>query len=110
MSDEKTKDAGMTRLSFIKASAGAAAGVAAVGVPVGAAASSKEEVGVPTKPSTPTPPEPIVAYVRNAERGEVTVVSGTSEMTYRDRALARRLLKAAPRHSTKGGGTDVLAS
>ena len=37
-----------------------------------------------------------MAYVRDAERGEVTVMSGTGETTYRDPALARRLLAAAP--------------
>lgn len=40
-------------------------------------------------------PEPIVVYVRDARRGEVTVLHGTNEITYRDRALVRRLLKAA---------------
>jgi hypothetical protein len=39
--------------------------------------------------------EPIVVYVRDARRGEVTVLHGTRELTYRDRALVRRLLKAA---------------
>jgi hypothetical protein len=38
----------------------------------------------------------VVAYVRNAKRGEVTVMSGTREVTYRDPALVKRLLKAAP--------------
>jgi hypothetical protein len=41
------------------------------------------------------PEEPLVAYVRDAERGEVTVTSGTSEHTYRDRVLVQRLLRAA---------------
>src|SRR5437879_3990048 len=110
MSDDKTDKAGMTRLSFIKASAGAAAGAAAIGVP-GAAALARDEGGRPTDPTTPTPREPVVAYVRSAERGEVTVVSGTRERTYHDRALVRRLLNAAPNHSqAKGGGKDVLAS
>ena len=98
MSDEKTEGTGMTRLSFLKASAGAAAGVAAVTVP-GAAAAAGEQAGVPTHPSARTPREPVVAYVRDAGRGEVTVVSGTREITYRDRALTRRLMKAAPRHA-----------
>jgi hypothetical protein len=102
MSHEKRKDGGMTRLSFIKASAGAAAGVAAVSVP-GAAALQAEEASVPMHPSSHTPREPVIAYVRDAKRGEVTVVSGTNEMTYRDRALTRRLLKAAPRHATRKG-------
>jgi hypothetical protein len=51
-----------------------------------------------------------MAYVRNAERGEVTVMSGTSETTYRDHALVRRLLAAAPKDSiVDGGGIDVIA-
>jgi hypothetical protein len=111
MSDEETKHAGMTRLAFIKASAGAAAGVAAINVPGAAAAARDEEAGVATSPSTRTPREPVVAYVRSAKHGEVTIVSGTHETTYRDRALVRRLLRAARRHSKlRGGGKDVLAS
>jgi hypothetical protein len=108
MSDEKTEGGGVTRLSFIKASAGVAAGMAAVGVPA-AAALSGEEAGVPTEPSSLTPREPVVAYVRDAERGEVTVMSGTSERTYRDRALVKRMLTAAPQDAAQNGGIDVVA-
>src|SRR4029077_2433733 len=90
MSDERTEGGGMTRLSFIKAGAGAAAGVAAISVPGAAAARSREEAGVETHPSSSTPREPVIAYVRNEKRGEVTLVSGTKETTYRDRALVRR--------------------
>jgi hypothetical protein len=108
MSDESRKDGGLTRLSFLKASAAAAAGAAAVGAPAAALASEKS--GVATKPSSGNPPEPVMAYVRDARRGEVTVMSGTSETTYRDRALVKRLLDAAPTESTvNGGGLDVLA-
>jgi hypothetical protein len=39
--------------------------------------------------------EPVVVYVRDARRGEVTVLHGSRETTYRDRALVKRLLKAA---------------
>ncbi|HEV3283411.1 MAG TPA: hypothetical protein VG010_04345 [Solirubrobacteraceae bacterium] len=110
MSHENPEAEGITRLSFIKASAGVAAGVAAIAVP-GAAAASAETGGVPIDPSSTSPREPVMAYVRDAERGEVTVMSGTGETTYRDPALARRLLAAAPdQSSTNGGGTDVLAS
>jgi hypothetical protein len=109
MSDEKPKEAGVTRLSFLKAGAGAAAGAAAVGVPA-AAVLSGEKKGVVTEPSSPAPREPVMAYVRNADRGEVTVMSGTSETTYRDRALVKRLLDAAPQDTTlNGGGLDVIA-
>jgi hypothetical protein len=103
MAERKTEDGGLTRLSFIKASAGLAAGAAAIGVPA-AGALSAEEKGVAIEPSSPSPSEPVMAYVRDAERGEVTVMSGTGETTYRDRALTRRLLAAAPEGPTTNGG------
>ncbi len=95
MTDETNERSGVTRLSFIKTSAGVAAGMAAAGVPV-ATARADEEAGVETEPSTPTPPEPVTAYVRDPRRGEVTVLSQTGEKTYRDRALVKRLMAAAP--------------
>jgi hypothetical protein len=108
MSDEK-REGGVTRLSFLKASAGAAAGAAAVGVPA-AAVLSNESKGRVTEPSSGNPSEPVMAYVRDAERGEVTVMSGASETTYVDRSLAKRLLSAAPKDSAvNGGGIDVIA-
>ena len=33
--------------------------------------------------------------IRDPRRGEVTVLSGRTERTYRDKVLAKRLLKAA---------------
>ena len=108
MSDEGRKDRGFTRLSFLKAGAGAAAGAAAIGVP--AAVVAGQEKGVVTEPSTQPPREPVMAYVRDAQRGEVTIVSGTNETTYRDRGLVKQLLDAAPADSlANGGGIDVLA-
>jgi hypothetical protein len=109
MSDGSREEGGVTRLSFLKASAAAAAGAAVVGAPVAAALAS-EKSGVATEPSTGNPSEPVMAYVRDAKRGEVTVMSGTSETTYRDRALVKRLIDAAPTESNlNGGGPDVLA-
>jgi hypothetical protein len=100
---------GVTRLSFIKASAGLAAGAAAISLPV-ATLLPEDKGGVVTEPSSPNPREPVMAYVRDADLGEVTVMSGTRETTYRDRALVKRLLAAAPQDSTvNGGGIDVLA-
>ena len=109
MTDKTPDEGGVTRLSFLKVSAGAAAGAAAIGVPV-AAAVANDKPAVPVDPASPTPREPVVAYVRDAERGEVTLVSGTSEVTYRDRTLVKRLLAAAPNDSPlTGGGADVIA-
>ena len=95
----------VSRRSFIKASAGVAAGSAAVAVPAAVVAGRGPNDVV--KPSSPAPAEPVMAYVHDARRGEVTVLSGTSETTYRDPALAKRLLAAAEQQST--GGEDVIA-
>ena len=38
----------------------------------------------------------MIAIVRDVKRGEVTVMKGEREVTYRDKALVKRLLKAAP--------------
>jgi hypothetical protein len=94
VSKQKAEGGGVTRLSFIKAGAGVAAGAAAVAIP---AAAQAHQEGVVTTPSSENPAEPVMAYVRDAKRGEVTVMSGTRETTYRDPALARRLIKAAPK-------------
>ena len=96
MEPERTEDSGVSRLSFIKASAGVAAGMAAASVPI-AAAAARDQKGIEAEPSGATPSEPVTAYVRDAQRGEVTVLSGTGEKTYRDRALVKRLLDAAPK-------------
>ena len=113
MSTDKTEGDGVTRLSFLKASAGAAAGAAAIAVPAAVVAQEKSSAEKPaevTEPSSPNPPEPVMAYVRDPRRGEVTVMSGTSETTYRDPALAKKLLGAAPKDGIlNGGGIDVLA-
>jgi hypothetical protein len=108
MSPDKTEGDGVTRLSFLKASAGAAAGAAAIAVP--AAVTSGDKPSVVGEPSSATPREPVMAYIRDADRGEVTVMSGTSETTYRDPALVKKLLGAAPQDGlVNGGGIDVLA-
>jgi hypothetical protein len=108
MSPDKTEGDGVTRLSFLKASAGAAAGAAAIAVP--AAVTSGDKPSVVGEPSSATPREPVMAYIRDADRGEVTVMSGTNETTYRDPALVKKLLGAAPQDGlVNGGGIDVLA-
>ena len=110
MTDKAPDEKGVvTRLSFLKASAGAAAGAAAVGVPI-ASAISTDQPGVPVEPHGTTPHEPVMASVRDADRGEVTLMSGTQEVTYRDRNLVKRRLNAAPNGpQVTGEGIDVLA-
>jgi len=41
------------------------------------------------------PHEPIIAIIRDARKGEITVLSGKTEKTYVDKTLVKRLLKAA---------------
>jgi hypothetical protein len=80
-----------------------------IGVPT-AAALTDQSGKVVKQPSPRTPQEPVVAYVRDAERGEVTVVAGTAETTYRDPALVKRLLSAAPAEAIgNGDGANVIA-
>lgn len=105
MSAEQSPAGGVTRLSFMKVSATAAAGAAAIAVPAAVVLAS-ESPGVQIDPATAPKADSVMAYVRDEVRGEVTVVSGGSEMTYRDPALVKRLLAAAP----QSGGTNVLAS
>ena len=67
-----------------------------------AAAAAIEPGALETTPSGPLPQEPIVAVIRNAELGEITVLSGTTEKTYTDKLLVKRLLKAAGRNHKQG--------
>ncbi|MGD0386833.1 MAG: hypothetical protein ABSB73_11960 [Solirubrobacteraceae bacterium] len=95
-----TSASARSRRSFLQATAGAAAGVAVVatGPKLAAAAlqgaTAAAPLGAITKPSGPPPAETVMAYVRDAARGEVTVLSGTHETTYLDPELAKRLIAA----------------
>jgi hypothetical protein len=83
----------VSRRSFLK-TAGVATGAAAIAASP-AAASAIQPSAIETMPSGALPHEPIVAIIRDADLGEVTVLSGRTEKTYRDKVLVRRLLKAA---------------
>jgi hypothetical protein len=96
-------DEGTSRRAFLAGGAGAAAGVAVIlATPKvvsvldsqghGTAVDAKGGV---TEPAGPAPREPVTDSVRNEHRGEVTVMSGTRETTYKDPALVKRLLDAA---------------
>jgi hypothetical protein len=86
-----------SRRAFLK-SAGVATGAAAISASPAVAAAMEPET-VETTPSGKMSPEPVVAIVRDASLGEVTVLSGTTEKTYKDRALARRLLRVAEQNN-----------
>jgi hypothetical protein len=86
-----------SRRSFIKASAGVAAAGAAVTAPAAIAAQRASNPPAPKviSPSSRLPKEPVTAVIRDAAKGEITILSGTRETTYRDRALVDRLMAAA---------------
>src|SRR5271156_6933213 len=94
---------GTSRRAFLQGPAGAAAGAAVILATPKVAAIAVDNAGssVPTDPKTgvtkasgPAPAGPGKAYARHAERGEVTVMSGKQETTYRDPVLVKRLLEA----------------
>ncbi len=91
----------INRLTFLK-TAGVATGMAAISSSP-ALAAAVEPGAVETTPGGPIPGETIIAVVRDAGRGEVTVLSGSTEKTYTDRALVKRLQKvAAGNHKRQG--------
>jgi uncharacterized protein with LGFP repeats len=100
----QARDGGISRRSLITTSAGVAttAAVAAVG-PAAAIGLLEAPAVAVAAPSTHTPADPVVAYVRDAARGEVTVISGQCERTFRDVALVKRLLAAGACASGNGG-------
>ena len=96
MSKEKTPSSPrhVSRRGFLQSTAAAATGAAVVAAPAIAvkALEGGNDAARVTEPSGPPPREPLTAYLRSADKSEVTVMSGTSETTYRDPVLAQRLL------------------
>src|SRR5271167_3644839 len=92
LADAATSE-GTSRRAFLQGTAGAAAGaavilatpkVATIALDSSGSSVPAEPKAVVTKASGPAPAEPVTAYVRDAERGEVTVMSGKKETTYKD--------------------------
>jgi TAT (twin-arginine translocation) pathway signal sequence len=71
----------VSRRGFVKTSAAAAAGVTVVGALVAERAQAAGS-------------EPVVAYVGDPSKGEISVMSGDREVTVRDRDLAARIARA----------------
>jgi hypothetical protein len=73
-----------TRRGFVKSSAGAAASVTVIGALVAGQADAE---GVAS--------EPVVAYVSDPRRGEISVMVGEREVSVRDRKLAAQIVRAS---------------
>ena len=93
---------GQSRRTFLRTSGGVATGIAVTVLPTGmvalaapAAADAKTAPAQAVHPEGDVPEETVMAYIHDAKQGIVTVVSGTTERTYRDPALAKRLSDAA---------------
>jgi hypothetical protein len=76
----------LTRLGFVKTSAGAAASITAVGALVASQADADEG---------PVTSESVVAYVKDPSNGEISVMSADREVTVHDRKLAAKIARAA---------------
>jgi hypothetical protein len=95
---------GLNRRSFLHTSGGVATGIAVTVLPTGVVALAAPAADAKAEPAPrridpdgDVPQETVMAYVHDAKHGVVTVVSGTTEKTYSDPALAKRLLDAASR-------------
>jgi hypothetical protein len=76
----------LTRRGFVKNSAVTAVGMTAIGaIAADAAGADSDEVGS----------EPVVAYVSDPSKGEISVMKGDREVQLRDRRLARDISRAA---------------
>jgi hypothetical protein len=73
----------LTRAGFVKSSAAAVIGASAIGAIASAAAEADEHPGN----------QPVVAYIKNPSKGEISVMSGEREVVLRDRRLAARLAR-----------------
>jgi hypothetical protein len=76
----------LTRRRFVKNSAGTMAGAAGIGALIAAQAEADESIAGS---------EPVVAYVSDPRKGEISVMAGEREVTVRDRKLAARIVRSA---------------
>jgi anaerobic selenocysteine-containing dehydrogenase len=74
----------VTRRGFVKNSAAAAAGMTAVGAIVAQQADA----------DVVSEAEPVVAFVSNPRKGEISVMTGKREVTVRDPKLAASIVRA----------------
>ena len=76
----------LTRRGFVKNSAAATAGMTVLGALLTEAADADPKIHGS---------EPVVAYVRDARKGEISVMAGDREVHVHDPKLAARIARAA---------------
>jgi hypothetical protein len=100
----------VSRRRFLaSASAGVAAGVAATVAATSGIAAVESLLAAPAAaPAAPEEPDltpvggQVMAHIRNAATGEISVLTGTHEVVYHDRVLVGRLLAGARRAGGEG--------
>lgn len=85
----------LTRRGFLTRSSAGLALVAAVGVIPTAANALRQSSQFPTLNAALPTGEPLIAHVRDLNRGEISLLVGAREVVYKDVELARRLYAAA---------------
>jgi hypothetical protein len=88
---------GLSRRSFLQASAGVAAAGALVGVPKVASANETSHRGPSAaggRKGAPPVSGPLVIYVHDASTGDMTIMAGTAEIDVQDQQLAARAAQA----------------
>lgn len=98
--------AGTSRRSFLRSSGGYATGIAAaVGVPAALLLDAEAEAATTPKvvanPTSSVPAGPVMAYVHDAKKGTVVIMSGTRERTVQDHDLVARLLRAPKKQKAR---------
>jgi hypothetical protein len=81
-----------SRRAFIRG-AGVTAAAATVAVMVPGVASAASKSSAPADDGSPTPDGSVVAFVKDAKAGSITVMRGEREVQITDKALARKLAK-----------------
>ncbi len=75
----------LTRRRFVRDTAGAAAGLTALGALLAGRADADVAAGA----------SPVVAYISDARSGEITLMAADRERTIHDRQLAAQIVRAA---------------
>ena len=84
----------LTRRAFIGTAAAGAAAATVTALPGVSSAAPKDDEDDRDAPATSGP---VMVRVRNARTGEMSLYLGTEEISYTDKTLARRLVRAAAR-------------
>lgn len=85
----------LTRRDVLKKTSAGAATLGALIVAPGLVSADVAAAGRATTHATLSEHEPLVAYVRDASAGELTLFVGTREIVVRDPKLVMRLVQAA---------------